>query len=240
VGGEEPSYPRLWLLSLADAGVTTKMPEPVLAGDPLHQTIGPNWSADGALAFYDSNAAAFVILDPHTGSTTHFPNQTGQPGAWHPNGRDFVAPEINFLGEETSQELSGLQALANSHLILFNWQDGSTQDLTRLEELEDMAPVFSPDGAFLAFARKNLQIKLWTPGRQLWLMRTGTWQAEQLTDEPLYSHFEFAWSPGGDLLAYVRFNQSALTEPPELWVIDPFTARATELVVGGYAPQWLP
>ena len=103
-----------------------------------------------------------------------------------------------------------------------------------------MAPVFSPDGAFLALARKNLQIELWTPGRQLWLMRTGTWQAQQLTDEPLYSHFEFAWSPQGDLLAYVRFNQAALTEPPELWVIDPYTARAAELVVGGYAPQWLP
>ena len=29
-----------------------------------------------------------------------------------------------------------------------------------------------------AFARKNLLIERWTPGRQLWLMRTGTWQAD--------------------------------------------------------------
>jgi len=240
VGGSEPTYTRVWLLPLGGRDQAGDNPQPVLAGDALHQTIGPDWSPEGLLAFYDSNAAAYIILEPSSGNTTQFPNQTGQPGAWHPNGRDFVAPEIYFLDEGASEELTDLQALANSHLILFNRQDGATLDLTQFEELEDMAPVFSPDGAYLAFARKNLQVEQWTPGRQLWLMRTGTWQAISLTDEPLYSHFEFAWSPEGELLAYVRFNQTLLTEPPELWVIDPSTARAAQVVIGGYAPQWIP
>ncbi|MEJ2708685.1 MAG: hypothetical protein P8074_13795 [Anaerolineales bacterium] len=62
----------------------------------------------------------------------------------------------------------------------------------------------------------------------------------QLTDDPFYHHYALAWKPGGGQLAYVRFNQTVLTEPPEIWVINPETAQATRLIVGGYAPQWIP
>jgi len=238
-GGEEPNYPRVWLLPLTMLGGGGE-PRPLLAGSAAHQTLGPVWSSDGLLTFYDTNAAEYVILNPRDGAQTAFPNLTGGAGAWHPNGVDFIAPEIIFLDEQTSEGLSDLQSLANSHLILFNWQDETTRDLTRFEELEDTSPAFSPDGAYLVFARKNLQVERWTPGRQIWLMRSGTWEAEPLTDDPLYNHFEFTWSPGGDVLAYVRFNQTVLTEPPEIWVMDPFIDRATQVIVGGFAPQWIP
>jgi Tol biopolymer transport system component len=144
------------------------------------------------------------------------------------------------LGENTSPDLENLQPLANSHLILFNLERVESQSLTLQEDLEDTAPSFSPDGAYLAFARKSLHRDSWKPGRQLWIMRTGTWQAEALTDDAVYNHFAFAWSPLGDMLAYVRFNQSVLSEPPELWVMDPFSGLATQLIIGGHSPQWIP
>jgi hypothetical protein len=239
IGGADPSYPQVWLLPLAVEGIPPAAAEPTLAGSPAHQTLDPAWSVDGVLAFYDTDTAEFVMLDPGQGVLARFANQTGEPGAWHPNGRDFVAPEINFLDQGGSEELGELQPLANSHLMLFNLDGGEAQDLTSEEDLEDTAPAFSPDGAYLALARKSLHIDRWTPGRQLWLMRVGTWQAEALTDDELYSHYDFAWSPAGDLLAIVRFNQSVLSEPPELWLIDPFSGRATQLVIGGYRPQWI-
>ena len=130
--------------------------------------------------------------------------------------------------------------MANSHLLLFDWQQDTVQDLTPEETMEDTSPAFSPDGESLAFARKFLDISRWTPGRQLWLEHLGSQEEGPLTDEPLYNHFEFTWSPAGDRLAYVRFNQSVLTEPPEIWLIDPITKQAEQLVVGGYSPQWIP
>lgn len=241
-GGDQPNYPQVSLLPLTagDLPLSDASPALVLAGDPLHQTLQPAWSPDGLLIFYDTNEAAFIIIDPNDGERARFLNQTGQPGAWHPNGLYYVAPEIFFLGENISDSLSDLEPLANSHLLLFDWQSNLTQDLTPGENMEDTAPAFSPDGDYLAFARKFLDVQRWTPGRQLWLARFGSAEASPLTDAPLYNHFEFAWSPAGDQLAFVRFNQSALTEPPEIWLIDPSTGQANRLIVGGYAPQWLP
>jgi len=61
-----------------------------------------------------------------------------------------------------------------------------------------------------------------------------------LTDDPLFNHFDFAWSHHSDLLAYVRFDQSSMNQPPEIGMIDPFTGQATQLIRGGYTPRWLP
>jgi hypothetical protein len=71
-------------------------------------------------------------------------------------------------------------------------------------------------------------------------MRPDGSDAHPLTNDPYFNHYQFAWSPSNDQLAFVRFNQTVLTEPPELWVIDPVSTRANRLVVGGYFPQWIP
>jgi Tol biopolymer transport system component len=68
-----------------------------------------------------------------------------------------------------------------------------TEDLSKDVNLEDTAPVFSPDGTHIALARKYLNTVLWTPGRQLWLMQADGSQAEGLTDEPFYNHYDLAW-----------------------------------------------
>jgi Tol biopolymer transport system component len=125
-------------------------------------------------------------------------------------------------------------------LLLHDWQTNTTRDLTQQEGIEDAAPAFAPDGASLAFARKYLDPQRWTPGRQLWLMRLAENVARPLTADPVYHHFDFAWSPDGGWLAYVRFNQTALTEPPEIWITQPLTGQTNLIIRGGYAPQWIP
>ncbi len=111
-------------------------------------------------------------------------------------------------------------------MLFYTIDSGETQDLTELEGIEDVGPAFSPDGAYLAFGRKFLDVRQWSPGRQLWLMRLADGEAFQLINDPLYNHYDFAWSPAGDRLAFVRFNQSLLTEPPEVWTIDLVSAVA--------------
>jgi len=242
-GGQELDAPMIWLLQLQDGDPDEDSgtnAEPYLAGDPNHQTLQPAWSSDGLLTFYDTNAAAFIFVHPQDGEVARFPNQTGQPGDWHPNGRFYIAPEIFFLDENFADTIEDVEPFANSHLLVFNWQDGAIQDLTVEETIEDSMPVFSPDGEYLALARKYLDEERWTPGRQIWLMRLGSREAWPITDDPLYNHFEFAWDPAGGQLAYVRFNQSSLTEPTEIWVMDLESGRSSELIRGGYSPVWIP
>jgi Tol biopolymer transport system component len=250
-GSDDPPYPQVWLLPLSvetgsedtsDLDETAPTPGSAAynAADALHQTLGPHWSPGGLLTYYDFSLSAFVMQDPHGEEVTLFPNQTGQQGSWHPSGDAYAAPEIFFVDAQGLGETANLDSIGSSHLMLFRLQDGKSEDLTQVDTLEDTVPVFSPGGESLAFARKFLTVERWTPGRQLWLMNLESGDAQQLTNDPFFNHFNFAWSPAGNLLAFVRFNQTVLTEPPEVWVIDPQTTQATRLVEGGFAPQWIP
>lgn len=242
--GEE-NYPRVWYLKLNTASETQDSPAMLDIQDarPVddlgHQSILPSWSPQGWLTYYDTQEAAFIIFDPRDNRRWRFPNQTGQPGSWHPRGEEYVAAEILFP-EPASSVMENVETFASSHLLVYAVNSSRVHDLSIDERLEDTAPSFSPDGRYLAFARKYLDVQRWTPGRQLWLMDYLTQQATQLTDAPLYNHFDIAWSPAGDRLAFVRFNKASLTEPPELWIMHPFETWMVRLVIGGYFPQWIP
>jgi hypothetical protein len=244
---DRPVLPQVWWLPLhlpdepSRLGAPPLPGEPSPVGDPTHETTLPAWSPDGRLAFYDRQAEAFILKRPGADSELRLTNTTGQPGDWQPDGTAFLAPEINFLDVNIAEGIrQELPPLADSHLLLYPTADQPAVDLTREEGLEDAIPVYSLDGRFFAFARKFLDPALWTPGRQLWLMDVATRQARPLTDAPDYNHFDFAWSPDGSQLAYVRFDQSLLTEPPEIWVIDVTSGATTQITIGGYSPQWIP
>jgi hypothetical protein len=61
-----------------------------------------------------------------------------------------------------------------------------------------------------------------------------------LTQTPFFNHANLIWSPDGRQLAYIRFNQETLTDPPELWIINNDGSLPRKLVTGGYAPLWIP
>jgi Bacterial Ig-like domain/WD40-like Beta Propeller Repeat len=249
----EAGYPQVWLMPLTgeptpESGPTVADQEPKLAGDPQHQTIQPQWSPDGLLTYYDSVQKAFIVLDLKSGERREFPNQTGQPGSWSPDGLAYVVPEILDNPTVSPAPDPATFPVVSSHLMRFNLS-GSQQDLTapprtgggvRASDLEDTSPAFSPDGKLLAFARKYLNLALWTPGRQLWLMRPDGTEARPVSNAPYFNHFNFAWSPSGDRIAYVRFNQNAPTDPPEVWLVDLDSGLETQIVIGGFAPRWIP
>lgn len=238
VGEQDPPYPRVWLLPLSNEPAS-KPGTPRLAGPPDHQTMQPTWSPSGLLTYYDSTQTAFAIQDPKDGKSVYFPNQTGQPGAWDPSSTYYLAPEISYVTTGQPGSTNGT-VIGNSHLMRFDRLDGSVQDLTQLDSLEDVAPAYSPDGNWIALARKYLDSAHWTPGRQLWLMGPDGQDAHPLTNDPYYNHYDFSWGPDSKLLVYVRFDETALTQPPEIWMVDVSSSQATKLVVGGFSPQWIP
>ena len=64
--------------------------------------------------------------------------------------------------------------------------------------------------------------------------------AHPITDEADYNHYDLAWSRDGLSLAYVRFNQAKLSDPPELWMVNADGSNPVQLVIGGYSPIWIP
>jgi Tol biopolymer transport system component len=111
---------------------------------------------------------------------------------------------------------------------------------TGFGQVEDAAPVYSPDGRWIALARKHLEGDLWTLGRQLWMMRADGSGARALSEEPDYNHSAIAWSADSTTLAYMRFNQGDFTQASEIWVSGLEEGQARRLIIGGYLPQWVP
>jgi hypothetical protein len=218
---------QVWLFDMA-----TETAEAV--GDLAHPISQPRWSSTGKLAYYDQASQAYIIYDPQTGASLHLSNLTGQGGSWSPDGRYFVAAEISFIPMNTLSEM-GI-----SRLIRYDAVTGAAVDLTRLDDVEDVTPVFSPDGRLIAFGRKYVDPARWTLGRPLWIMGTDGDGVHQVMTDTLRVDYDFAWSLDGAQIAFVRFDVGAPTNPPELWLVNADGSDPLDLVVGGYAPMWVP
>ena len=237
---------QVWLISDLAVGETEAL-------IPRGETRSPQWSFGGWLSYYHVDLQRFMFLNQETGERVSFANETGEVGTWLPDGEIYIttkliASQLDTLrgpsGEAQNAEVDvgALETVGtvSSHLISFNLQNGRVTDLTRDSLLEDTAPAFSPNGRLVALARKYIDERRWIPGRQLWLMSVDGSEAFQLTDDLDFKHTAFAWHPNGQTIAFIRFNQILLTDPPELWVIDVDGRNAIQLIIGGYAPQWIP
>ncbi|NUM45386.1 MAG: Ig-like domain-containing protein [Anaerolineales bacterium] len=213
---ENTSQGELWLLPLA-------------GGAPFRLGLGtrPQWSTDDKLAFYDRATQTFQIVDPTGVVLASFPNQMGEPGAWSADGAYFTTPNTDAQAE-------------SSRLYAFLTINGLINDLSGEGFVEDTSPAYSPDGQWLVFARKFLDAERWTPGRQVWVMEANGDNAHPLTNDEFFSHTSFAWSPDNQFIAFVKAHRTAPDARPELWMIGRDGSNPVQLVIGGYAPQWIP
>jgi len=213
-------------------------------GEADGQTRFPRWGPDGRLSWFDSIRQALVIRDLASGAVTYVPNTFGESGTWSPDGQFIVYPEIFFPPEPTNVPSGTVEAEGSdkffSHLLKVEIATNAAQNLSGEGVVEDASPVYSPDGAWLAFGRKGLAENDWTPGRQLWLMRADGSAARALTNEPFYNHSAFVWSAAGQQIVYMRFNAADPAAPAAIWVINTDGSGARQLIENAYLPEWLP
>lgn len=205
--------------------------QPIRLGANDQITRSPLWSAANLLAYYDQTNRLFRFYDPFTQQEVDtITCETGEKGAWSPDGEMFLFAEILPQGGE----------FPTSHLFSYHLNSHRLTDLSERNDVEDIGGVYSPQGDRLVFARKFLDAVQWTPGRQPWLLDLARREAFPLLSEAAYNHYDFAWSPDGTQILFVRFNQMNLTDPPEIWVINRDGSQVRQLVKGGFAPQWMP
>jgi Tol biopolymer transport system component len=233
-----PSNPRsetfpqqVWLLPIVD-GEPLAESQARLVSDPLHSVGVPFWSPNGLLTFHDKDLQQFMVLDPQSDEFRFFPNQTGEEGTWSPDSGNIIVHEVDFWGDGPLDY--------TSHLWRFEYPSTQSSDLSLDPTLEDVTPAYSPDGKLIVFGRRYLDPNRFIIGSQIWTMGADGSFPQQITDNPDYNHADFAWKPDGRQLAFVRHKQTSLSDPPEIWVILPDGSDAVRLVIGGYAPAWIP
>jgi hypothetical protein len=238
VNGPAPGMSRVWILS-------TGSEAPFALGPADHVTSLPAWAPDGRLCYHDATLGAQVVVDPRQGADApvlaFLANDLGAQAAWAPDSRSLVFPEIALLPESEAGGDSETAAFF-SHLIRGEIPSAVLTDLSARNAVlvEDASPAFSPDGAWLAFARKSLETRQWTPGRQLWIMTAEGDAARALTDDPMMNHSALDWRSDSQALVYMRFDTSAPHQPPEIWWLSLPDGEARLLAAGGYQPRWIP
>jgi Tol biopolymer transport system component len=218
---------QIWTMSLPGEEISP-------TGPATHETVQPAWSSSGWLAYYDRTMRAYELIDLKTDEHIQLANQTGQPGAWSPDGSYYLAPEIYYY------RASGSSETGTSHLMRYSLLGGEAVELSVNENVEDVEGVYSPGGESIAFTRKFLDAERWSFGRQVWMMLADGADPKQITDQADYNHYDLAWNSDGSILAYVRFNQVKLSDPPELWIVNADGSDPLQLVIGGYSPLWIP
>lgn len=213
-----------------------------------HTATSPSWSPKGLLAYYDATSQEIMIVEPlvlpDPAVRGSIANELGVVGAWAADDVSLIFPDMVILDETYSKhESTGDEfPLFYSHLFRQSIDFGLREDLSSVEfELvEDTSPVLSPDSKWIAFSRKHLQEDLWTPGRQVWVMRTNGSDAQQVTRSPDYNHSSLAWNPTGTAVSFVRTNQNDFAAGPEIWIYEFDTEKMKLLSNGGFLPQWIP
>ncbi len=220
-GAVSPS--RVWLYDLA-SGQTSPVFED-------NQVLGftPLWSPDGArLAFFDANAQAIRVLTLTTGQVTLIPTPMGEVGTFSPDGNQLAYVDIRAVGRQYYPEVW----LADL---------GPAGGLRRLFEdaQEDQFPAWSPDGQWLALARRRLDRQGgWAS--QVVIANPATGDLTQLTSDPAYNNTGFQWDFSSRYLLTQRFDLTTPYAKAEIWVLDIATRSQTKLVENGFGGQWLP
>jgi dipeptidyl aminopeptidase/acylaminoacyl peptidase len=234
--------PSVWMLEMKVDS------DPARISPSGHITSQPRWSPKGQLAYYDATLKAIQIVDPFAEPTPSkirsIPSDLGLIGEWSPNGSSLLYPGVVILDPSPGESdlLQGSASAFYSHLFRVNLDTGIRMDLSgsQFGLVEDAGPVYSPDGLFIAFTRKFLDEDRWTPGRQLWIMRTDGTEPRQITRDPTYHHSALDWNPESNGLVFLRTNQNDFAQTPEVWLYDVKRDQIRPFVVGGYFPQWTP
>ena len=208
----------------------------------------PRWAPDGRLSYFDLERSAIVVHDLASGGVTYVPTSSGEMGTWSSDGQSLIFPDLFFTEHSEADHVEGEPEPSASfylNLVRVTVATNEIENLSGGEAFDDASAALSPASSWLAFGRKLFTAGQWTPGRQLWLMRPDGSDARALTDDPLYNHSAFHWSPDSAAIAYMRFKLADPGDAAEIWIIEVQAsglpgAAGPRRLVAGYLPEWLP
>ncbi|MFW5748426.1 MAG: TolB family protein [Chloroflexota bacterium] len=232
LGGVGPGAPRIWLIdTTADPPTTFPL---IDTGEGIG--TGATWSANGErIAFYDNSLGGIVVYavvppdDDGENRVDFIPSQTGL-WAIAPDGEAVIYPEV--LQQRGYLQIYDLEA------------DRSEIVTDPNAPVDDQYTAWSPDGQYVAIARRQLGENA-ARGAQIYLLDTTDNLVTPLLVDLRYTHGFFQWNVDSNRLTMHRFRQLDAEGNPygqgtqEVWMYDLETRRLTRIAEQARNPLWL-
>jgi Tol biopolymer transport system component len=192
---------------------------------------GPVWVPNPAariLAFYDADIQSVRVIDLTTGEWRLFPSQLWEIASFSPDGEQIVYPDIRWVDEQLRPQL---------------WIADVNSEIAPVPLLEDAQddqnPVWSPDGEWIAFSRRDLDWAL-DQGSQLALYNVASEEVRYITEDRDYTNLRYRWDAVGKRILIQRYNLAADSPTSEIWYYDTEDDRVYPLVENGFDGHWFP
>ena len=224
-GAAAVNPPRLYIMHVA-SGETA----PVFS-DSQKLGFEARWANDGQwITYLSPDFVGIGVYNLESGAERFYPTQTGEAAVWRPGHTQFVMNEQRIDGGRVSIHLYLVDPIADTRINL----SGETAPV------EDGAPVWSPDGTWIAFRRNINDGPGATLSKQLWIMRADGSDVRPLTSDAAIDHGPPTWSPDGRYLLYHRFPLKGPDIVISVWLMDVATGEQWQVSSPGQRPQWLP
>jgi Tol biopolymer transport system component len=221
--GKLPGPSRIWLMDVA-----TKEVVPLFADQQAIASL-PSWSpADDRLLVVDSTDSGLAIVDTRSQETVRLQSNLGDPGAWSPSADQLIYPDITPFDDRGFTQLLRVDFATSVITTVFPI---STSD--------DSSIAFAPDGAQIAFSRRESGLRSLT-GAQVWIAQPDGDALRQLTNDAEHSHFRVSFSPDGTLLTAQRFELGEPFAKPEIVLIPAGGGPINIIAEDASQPVWVP
>jgi len=224
-GAAAVSPPRLYIMHVASGETAPVFSDSQKLGFEARLASDSQW-----ITYLSPDFIGIGVYNLESGDERFYPTQTGEAAVWRPGYTQFVMNEQHVDDDRVSIHLYLVDPIADTRVNL----SGETAPV------EDGAPVWSPDGEWIAFRRNITAGPDATLSKQLWLMRADGSDARPLTDDAAIDHGPPVWSPDGRYLLYHRFPLKGPDIVISVWMIDVETGEQWQVTSPGQRPQWLP
>ena len=162
-------------------------------------------SPDGARAVFGARGEVFTVpaKEGIARNLSHTPGVREHSVSWSPDGS-----QIAYLSDATGEYEIWLRA-----------QDGSGEPrrLSTDGNVWRFPPIWSPDGKFLAYADKNVRLRV---------IEVATGKTREVDQGKFEDITEYTWSPDSRWLAYAKTNQ---TQMQSIWLWSMASGKAEQL-----------
>ena len=201
----------------------------IIAPDDVAQQLPPGHSiGDGHNHQLGASGPQQIIklFNFTTGQEKSIPNLMNAYGTWHPEKPELLLTDMQFYGERFGV-----------HVMHVDSAESKVTDYAPNTMVEDSSPVWSPDGALIAFGRKQSQAPM---GAQLWLMQADGSDPRALSQDTNIHHGLLSWRADGAAILFQRFDISQPSSDPAIWFHDVSAESPQQIVPQGFLPAWLP